>query len=205
MTVSKQVAKSLLEIKAVQIRTKNYFTWTSGIKSPIYCDNRLTMSYPDVRKQIIQAFKEKVLALDVQPDIIAGCATAGIPHASWLAYELDLPLVYVRSTPKGHGKGNQIEGHVSEGDRVVLIEDLISTGGSALDAAKALKEVGASVDKVLAIFTYGLSKSVDQFKAAQMPYDTITNYDHLLQLLLEEGKISEEEKSELQLWRNRLT
>src|SRR5699024_2938747 len=161
--------------------------------------------YPDVRKQIIQAFKEKVLALDVQPDIIAGCATAGIPHASWLAYELDLPLVYVRSTPKGHGKGNQIEGHVSEGDRVVLIEDLISTGGSALDAAKALKEVGASVDKVLAIFTYGLSKSVDQFKAAQMPYDTITNYDHLLQLLLEEGKISEEEKSELQLWRNRLT
>jgi|SRR5690625_1186 len=205
MEVSKQVAKSLLEIKAVQIRTKNYFTWTSGIKSPIYCDNRLTMSYPEVRKQIIQAFKEKVLALDVQPDVIGGCATAGIPHAAWLAYELDLPLVYVRSTPKGHGKGNQIEGDISPGDRVVLIEDLISTGGSALDAAKALTEAGAVVDRVLAIFTYGLSKSKERFAEANMPYDTITNYDHLIHFLLEEGKISETEKEELQQWRNTLT
>ena len=113
MALKDELTRELLEIKAVQINANDYFTWTSGIKSPIYCDNRLTMSYPAVRKKIVTAFAEKIAAMEEKPDIIAGCATAGIPHAAWLAEKLDLPMVYVRSKPKGHGKGNQIEGKIS--------------------------------------------------------------------------------------------
>lgn len=199
-----EIADDLLTIKAVQVRTENYFTWTSGIKSPIYCDNRLTMSYPTVRKKIVQALKEKIMLLDKKPDVIAGCATAGIPHAAWLADALNLPLVYVRSSAKAHGKGNQIEGKVSAGENVVLIEDLISTGGSSIEAAKALENVGANVIKVLAIFTYGLHQSKNEFSKANISFDTITNYDEVLKLLEREGKITEQEKAELQAWRNRL-
>lgn len=199
-----EIAKNLLTIEAVQINTKNYFTWTSGIKSPIYCDNRLTISYPAIRKKIVAAFVQKVKAMDEQPDVIAGCATAGIPHAAWLAEALDLPLVYVRSTPKEYGQGNQIEGHLEAGQRVVVIEDLISTGGSAIDAAKVLKESGAIVTSVLAIFTYGLEKATQQFSEAGFPFDTITNYDEVLHVLREEGKITDDEKETLQTWRNKL-
>lgn len=118
------ITKDLLAIEAVQLNADNYFTWTSGLKSPIYCDNRLTMSYPAVRKKIVQAFADMVKNSDTKPEVIAGCATAGIPHAAWLAEELDLPMVYVRSKPKGHGKGNQIEGASVEGKKVLVIEDL---------------------------------------------------------------------------------
>src|SRR5699024_6613252 len=133
------------------------FTWTSGIESPIYCDNRLTMSYPSIRKKITAAFVEKLEQFNIKPDVIAGCATAGIPHAAWLADALDLPMVYVRSKPKGHGKGNQIEGKVERGQKAVVIEDLISTGGSSLESAKVLRDSGLEVSHVLAIFTYGLA------------------------------------------------
>src|SRR5699024_5146809 len=134
MELKNEIARDLLEIKAVQIKTEGYFTWTSGIESPIYCDNRLTMSYPSIRKKITAAFVEKLEQFNIKPDVIAGCATAGIPHAAWLADALDLPMVYVRSKPKGHGKGNQIEGKVERGQKAVVIEDLISTGGSSLES-----------------------------------------------------------------------
>ncbi|WP_368654755.1 orotate phosphoribosyltransferase [Ornithinibacillus sp. 4-3] len=204
MGLNIEVAKRLLDIKAVQIRPNDYFTWTSGIKSPIYCDNRLTMSYPEVRNKIVDAFVEKVENLEQRPDVIAGCATAGIPHAAWLASRLDLPMTYVRSSAKGHGKGNQIEGEIKPGQKVVVIEDLISTGGSVLTSVKALVEAGAEVVGVLAIFTYGLEKAKQQFADAELSFETITNYDELLQLLESEGKITSEEKAELENWRNTL-
>lgn len=204
MELNLEIASDLLAIKAVQINTKVYFTWTSGIKSPIYCDNRLTMSYPTVRKKIVKAFAEKIEKMPEKPDVIAGCATAGIPHAAWLADELNLPMVYVRSTPKGHGKGNQIEGNIEPGQRVIVIEDLISTGGSVIEAAQALQGVGAKVINVLAIFTYGLEKADKQFSNVNLPYETITNYDELLTVLQANGQITDEEKENLKIWRNHL-
>ena len=204
MSKNREIAKDLLDIKAVQINAKQYFTWTSGIKSPIYCDNRLTMSYPNVREKIVQAFVQKIEAMSVKPDVIAGCATAGIPHAAWLADELNVPMAYVRSKPKGHGKGNQIEGKVEIGQKVLVIEDLISTGGSSIDAANVLREEGADVLGVFAIFTYGLQKAVDRFKQEDLFMDTITNFDHLLDVLREDGKINSEDTSRLLKWRDQL-
>lgn len=204
MELQNKVARALLEIEAVQIKTDGYFTWTSGIQSPIYCDNRLTMSYPEIRTQIAKAFAEKLVELNMTPDVIAGCATAGIPHAAWLADELNVPMAYVRSKPKGHGKGNQIEGKVEIGQKVLVIEDLISTGGSSIDAANVLREEGADVLGVFAIFTYGLQKAVDRFKREDLFMDTITNFDHLLDVLREDGKISSEDTSRLLKWRDQL-
>lgn len=204
MGLSHELANDLLEIKAIQIRTDNYFTWTSGLKSPIYCDNRLTMSYTVIRKKIVQGFKQLIEEMDVKPDVIAGCATAGIPHAAWLADELNLPMVYVRSKPKGHGKGNQIEGYFDKGQKVVVIEDLISTGGSSIDAAQALQKEGAEVLNVLAIFTYGLEKAVEKFSKAKLTFNTISNYDEVLSLLVENGTISNAESEKLQDWRKKL-
>lgn len=204
MGLQNEVARALLEIKAVQIKTEGFFTWTSGIQSPIYCDNRLTMSYPAIREKIAKAFAEKVKNSHIKPDVIAGCATAGIPHAAWLATELNLPMVYVRSSPKGHGKGNQIEGLVEEGQKVLVIEDLISTGGSSIDAANVLREVGAEVLGVLAIFTYGLEKADNNFKEANLSLETITNFDHLLKVLLEDKEITKEDEARLLDWRNKL-
>ncbi|PAE30113.1 orotate phosphoribosyltransferase [Paenibacillus sp. 7884-2] len=204
MALKDELTRELLEIKAVQINANDYFTWTSGIKSPIYCDNRLTMSYPAVRKKIVTAFAEKIAAMEEKPDIIAGCATAGIPHAAWLAEKLDLPMVYVRSKPKGHGKGNQIEGKISRGQKVLVIEDLISTGGSSIESATALQAEGANVLAVFAIFTYGLKKATDQFAAEAITFDTITNFDALIEALVEDGKLTTTNKSELLEWRNSL-
>jgi len=199
------LTKDLLEIKAVQINPKDYYTWTSGIKSPIYCDNRLTMSYPSVRKKIAEAFAKKIMDLSIKPDVIAGCATAGIPHAAWLADELQLPMIYVRSKPKGHGKGNQIEGKLEGHERVLLIEDLISTGGSSIQAAQAVQRAGAEVISVFAIFSYGLEKAEQNFAKINLPYQTLTNFDELIELLIEEERINEIEKQELLGWRNHLT
>lgn len=204
MGLQNEVARALLEIKAVQIKTEGFFTWTSGIQSPIYCDNRLTMSYPAIREKIAKAFVEKIKNSNFKPDVIAGCATAGIPHAAWLATELNLPMVYVRSSPKGHGKGNQIEGLVEEGQKVLVIEDLISTGGSSIDAANVLREVGAEVLGVLAIFTYGLEKADNNFAEADLSLETITNFDHLLKVLLEDEEITGEDEARLLDWRNTL-
>ncbi len=140
MNVEQSIAKDLLEIEAVFLNPSNPFTWASGIKSPIYCDNRITMSYPKVRKEIAKGLASKIKEAYPEVQVIAGTATAGIPHAAWVAEILDLPMVYIRSKAKDHGKGNQIEGRIFEGQKMVVIEDLISTGGSVLEAAEAAKE-----------------------------------------------------------------
>lgn len=204
MELKNEIARDLLEIKAVQIKTEGYFTWTSGIESPIYCDNRLTMSYPSIRKKITAAFVEKLEQFHIKPDVIAGCATAGIPHAAWLADALDLPMVYVRSKPKGHGKGNQIEGKVERGQKAVVIEDLISTGGSSLESAKVLRDSGLEVSHVLAIFTYGLAVATKQFQDEKIAMDTITSFDELLDVLFEDKEITEQDRLKLLAWRNEL-
>lgn len=201
MGISHDIARDLLRIKAVQISPDDYFTWTSGMKSPIYCDNRLTMSYPSVRDKIADAFVELIEKLEWKPDVIAGCATAGIPHAAWIAQKLNLPMVYVRSKPKGHGKENQIEGKLEADQRVLVIEDLISTGGSSIEAASVLKGEGGDILGVLAIFTYGLEKAKQQFADAQLKYQTITDYDEILKLLAEDGTISTVERQQLEEWR----
>lgn len=201
MRISREITEDLLRIQAVQIDTKDYFTWTSGLKSPIYCDNRLTISAPIVRRKITEAFIKKIAHLEEKPDVIAGCATAGIPHAAWLAGALELPLVYVRSEAKGHGKQNQIEGAIQPGQKVIVIEDLISTGSSAIQAAKALTDAGAHVIRVLAIFTYGLHKADQAFSESGFEHDTITTYDLLASVLEDNNKITNEEKETLMSWR----
>lgn len=198
------LAKDLLEIGAIQVKTDNYFTWTSGIKSPIYCDNRLTMSYPLIRAKITSCFLTMIEEMDIQPDVIAGTATAGIPHAAWLSDILQIPMIYVRSKPKAHGKGNQIEGAFQKGQNVLVIEDLISTGMSSIEAANALLDEGLNVLGVYAIFTYGLNKGYEQFKKARLSHHTILTFDDILSLLLSEGNISEEEVEILLAWRNQL-
>lgn len=204
MGLQTEITKDLLKIEAVQIRTEDYFTWTSGIKSPIYCDNRLTMSYPEVRTKIAEAFVELIKKMNWQPDSVSGCATAGIPHAAWLADKLNVPMTYVRSSPKGHGKGNQIEGRIEAGQKVVVIEDLISTGGSSLETVRVLRDAGAEVLGVLAIFSYGLEKATENFTEENVTLATITGYDFLLELLESEQKITDAEKTELTAWRDLL-
>src|SRR5690625_509964 len=204
MKMNEKIAQDLLDIKAVQINTTHYFTWTSGLKSPIYCDNRLTMSYPNIRTKIVQLFIDKIEQLNEQPDIIVGCATAGIPHAAWLAEGLNLPMAYVRSSRKEHGKGNQIEGVVKQGQKAIVIEDLISTGGSSLNVVKALQAEGVEVISVLAIFTYGLQKSIDQFNKENIPLYTLTDFDQLIDVLLQSKQINEDESKELKTWRDQL-
>ena len=154
MTLAKKIAKDLLEIEAVFLNPENPFTWASGLKSPIYCDNRMTMSYPAVRRAIANGLAEKIKAEFPEVEVIAGTATAGIPHAAWIAEILDLPMVYIRSKAKDHGKGNQIEGRITAGQKMVVVEDLISTGGSVLEACEAATREGADVLGVAAIFTY---------------------------------------------------
>lgn len=204
MELQNEIARDLLDIKAVQIKTDGYFTWTSGIRSPIYCDNRLTMSYPNLRKKITESFVHKVNELQIKPDVIAGCATAGIPHAAWLASELDIPMIYVRSKPKGHGKGNQIEGLIEKDQKVLVIEDLISTGGSSLETAKVLQEEGIEVVAVFAIFTYGLEKAFERFHNENIALQTITSFDNLLDVLVHDKEITEKEREKLLAWRNQL-
>lgn len=204
MGIEEEIGHDLLKIEAVQLRPDNYFTWTSGIKSPIYCDNRLIMSYPEIRNKIVKSFINLIETNGFKPDVIAGCATAGIPHAAWLSSALNLPMVYVRSAPKAHGKGNQIEGLIQPGQKVLVIEDLISTGGSSIEAAQALKEAGADVVGVLAIFSYGLKQAQVNFEVADLVYTTITNFDKLLDALVHKKHISEDEKTTMIAWRNDL-
>ena len=205
MTLERKLAKELLAIQAVALRPNNYFTWTSGIKSPIYCDNRITMSYPSIRKEIaagmVEVIKEKYPAVEV----IAGTATAGIPHAAWVSELLDLPMIYVRDSAKKHGKTNQIEGRVLEGQKVVIIEDLISTGLSSLKVAKALREAGAEVLGVVAIFSYELKKAQDAFEEAGVEYITLTNYPVLVEEAVAIEYIHQDDVEKLLEWRNQLS
>ncbi|WP_424768349.1 orotate phosphoribosyltransferase [Paenibacillus sp. sgz302251] len=192
---------SLLEIEAVALRPNELFTWTSGIKSPIYCDNRLTMSYPAIRDLIAEGFATVIRENYPDAEIIAGTSTAGIPHAAWVAQKLNLPMVYIRDKAKGHGKQNQIEGRILPGQKVVVIEDLISTGGSSLKAGLAVREAGAEVLSVLAIFTYEFDIAAEAFAAEQMPLATLSNYSALIDTAVELGKIAAADVDNLQAWR----
>ncbi|MGG0823144.1 orotate phosphoribosyltransferase [Paenibacillus turicensis] len=199
--IALEVASELLNIGAVALRPQEPFTWTSGIKSPIYCDNRLTMSYPAVRDLIAESFA--ILIKENYPDteIIAGTATAGIPHAAFVAQKLGLPMAYIRDKAKGHGKENQIEGLIEAGKKVIVIEDLISTGGSSLKAALAVKDAGATPLAVLAIFSYQLDKAVKAFEEASIPLMTLSNYTTLIEVAVERGVIPQEDLSLLKAWR----
>jgi orotate phosphoribosyltransferase len=199
--MASQIAESLLEIGAVTLRPQQPFTWASGIQSPIYCDNRLTMSYPIIRELIAQAFVQTINTYYPQTAVIAGTATAGIPHAAWVSQKLDLPMIYVRDKAKGHGKENMIEGLVSEGQPVVVIEDLISTGGSSLKAAQAVQASGAKVLAVIAIFTYEFTQALEAFAEAGIPLHTLTNYSTLIDIALEHNKIQSSDVSLLKAWR----
>ncbi|MBM7688728.1 orotate phosphoribosyltransferase [Enterococcus ureilyticus] len=199
--LAKIIAKDLLEIEAVFLSPNEPFTWASGIKSPIYCDNRITMSYPVVRKDIAKGLADKIKTAFPDVQVIAGTATAGIPHAAWVADILDLPMVYIRSKAKEHGKGNQIEGRIFKGQKMVIIEDLISTGGSVLEAADAAKREGAEVLGVAAIFTYELPKGKENFEEHKMDLLTLTNYSTLIEAALESNYIEEKDVVLLKNWK----
>lgn len=201
MTNAKEIAKHLLDIKAVSLSPTAPFTWASGLKSPIYCDNRVTMSYPVVRRQIAQGLAQLIQDTYGEIDVVAGTATAGIPHAAWVAEILDLPMIYIRSSAKKHGKGNQIEGVLHEEQRVVVIEDLISTGGSVLEATDAVENAGGKVLGVAAIFTYELAQATKQFSDKNMAFVTLTQYSTLIEVARENGVISENELKLLMQWR----
>ena len=204
MTLERKIAKNLLEIEAVALRPNDYFTWTSGIKSPIYCDNRITMSYPKIRREIAAGLSEVIKKNFPEVEVLAGTATAGIPHAAWVSEVLDLPMIYVRDSAKKHGKTNQIEGRLLEGQKVVIIEDLISTGLSSLKVAKALEEAGAVVLGVVAIFSYELKKAQDAFEADKVEYYTLTNYNFLIEEAVASNYIKQEDVEKLLEWRNNL-
>ncbi|MFT9411645.1 orotate phosphoribosyltransferase, partial [Liquorilactobacillus hordei] len=187
----KQVAKDLLEINAVTLSPNKPFTWASGIKSPIYCDNRLTISYPKIRKEIAQGIANLIRDLFPEAQVIAGTATAGIPHAAWIAAELNLPMIYVRSKPKDHGQGRQIEGVVEKGQKTILIDDLISTGGSVLKAVEAAQKEGADVIGVCGIFSYQLEAAKRNFAAVNIPFVTLTNYSELIEVAAQNNQITE--------------
>lgn len=198
----KEIAKDLLKIQAVKLSPNEPFTWASGIKSPIYCDNRLTISYPKIRTAIAKGIAELISEKYPKVEVIAGTATAGIPHAAWIAAELDLPLVYVRSKPKDHGRGKQIEGVLHPGAKTVVIDDLLSTGGSVLKAVKAAQNEGPDVLGVGAIFSYQLQAIVDNFRQADLSYFTLTNYSELLEAAVETNYISTTEHAALEKWRH---
>ncbi len=197
-----KVAEFLLQIKAVKLQPSQPFTWASGWSSPIYCDNRKTLSFPAIRTHIRQGYAEAILEKFGKPDVIAGVATGGIAQGALVAQELGIPFIYVRSTAKGHGLGNQIEGHFEKGQKVIVIEDLISTGGSSLVAVEALREAGCDVKGLVAIFTYGFDVAAENFKAADCPYVTLTDYDHLIDQALKLEYINEADVQSLKKWKN---
>ena len=202
MEQAEKIAGLLLECEAVSLNPKEPYTWASGIKSPIYCDNRITMSYPAVRKEIAKGLADIIRKFYPETEVIAGTATAGIPHAAWVAEELNLPMIYIRSKAKGHGKQNQIEGRLTEGQKVVCIEDLISTGGSVIDAASAVQQAGGVVVGCAAIFSYQLDTAMDNFQKADLPIYTLSNYSALIKAAVEKGIIKSEDKMLLNEWRD---
>ena len=196
-----KVAELLLQVKAVKLQPKNPFSWASGWKSPIYCDNRVTLSHTGVRTHIRQAFCENIVLRFGKPDVIAGVATGGIPQGVLVAQELGLPFIYVRSTAKEHGMGNTVEGSFQKGQRVVLIEDLISTGGSSIKAVNALREGGLDVKGLAAIFTYGFKIAEENFGKAECPILALTDYAVLIEQALNSNYISQDDLAQLQSWR----
>lgn len=195
------LAGFLLQIKAIKLNPANPFLWASGLKSPIYCDNRITLSYPDIRTFICKAFVQQIVEHFGKPQVIVGVATGGIAQGALIAQELNLPFAYVRPEKKSHGLTNMIEGVVEPGQSVIVIEDLISTGGSSLKAVSALRERGALVNGMLAIFTYGMKAATDSFEKAQCPLITLTDFETLLQKAGEDKYISEVERNSLAAWK----
>ncbi|MCK9220506.1 MAG: orotate phosphoribosyltransferase [Bacteroidales bacterium] len=202
--IAYKTAELLLKIKAVKLSPTDPFTWASGIKSPIYCDNRITLSYPEIRTFIRQNFMKAIEESGYQPEVIVGVATGGIAQGVLVAQGLGLPFAYVRSGKKDHGLTNLIEGEVREGQRIVVVEDLISTGGSSLSAVEALREAGCLIKGMLAIFTYSLQKSEKAFRDAACPLITLTDYDHLLTKAMEIGYISDADIKILQDFKNEI-
>lgn len=198
--ISNKVARHLLEIKAVQLNPSEPFTWASGLLSPIYCDNRVALSYPAVRNFLKLCLAEQSLLFG-EFDVVAGVATAGIPHGVLLADRLGLPFVYVRASAKDHGRRNLIEGELPPNARVLIVEDLISTGGSCLKVAEALREAGAAISGVLAIFQYGFQAAHDAFEAANITLHTLTDYETLVEEALSIGYISAQDLQMLRQWR----
>lgn len=198
---AEKTAELLLQINAIKLNPSNPFTWASGWNSPIYCDNRLTLSFPAIRNYIRDEFSKQITELYGKPDVIAGVATGAIGIGILVAEELGLPFVYVRPEAKKHGRQNQVEGFLQKGQNVVVVEDLISTGNSSLLAVEALKEAGVSVKGMVAIFSYGFDVATENFKNANVNLNTLSNYEHLLELAVEKQYITEEEQITLQNWR----
>ncbi|GLB50888.1 orotate phosphoribosyltransferase [Neptunitalea lumnitzerae] len=198
---AKKTAELLLQINAIKLNPKNPFTWSSGWKSPIYCDNRVILSYPTIRNYVRENIGKQIEHIYGKPNVIAGVATGAIGIGMLVAEYLGVPFVYVRPEPKKHGRQNQIEGFLDKGQNVVVVEDLISTGGSSLNAVKALKEAGAVVKGMVAIFSYGFHIADDNFKEANLEVYTLSSYQHLLQQAKQTGYISEDEVETLSLWR----
>lgn len=199
MTSAAEIAQILLKEKAVFLRPEDPFTWTSGIKSPIYCDNRLLISTVVSREKIVKAFAAKIKDLNVTS--IAGTATAGIPWAAWIAMELRLPLIYVRGSVKDHGRQNVIEGSAKAGSHTILIEDLISTGKSSIAAAKRLEEAGLIVDKVMSIFTYDFPQAHEVFEAANLPYESLSTFEVLAQVAYDDKVLDKDNLEKVLNWR----
>ncbi|HBO25445.1 MULTISPECIES: orotate phosphoribosyltransferase [Culturomica] len=200
-TVAENVALHLLKIKAIKLEPAHPFTWASGWKSPIYCDNRKTLSYPEVRSYIRDQFAAVVREKYPQAEVIAGVATGAIAQGVLVAQELNLPFIYIRSSAKSHGLENLIEGEYKAGQKVVVIEDLISTGGSSLQAVEALRKAGCEVLGMAAIFTYGFQKATDNFKAAACELTTLSNYNAMIDLAVKTGYVQEADVEKLKEWR----
>jgi orotate phosphoribosyltransferase len=196
-----KIAEYLLQIKAIKLQPSNPFTWASGWKSPIYCDNRKTLSFPEVRSYIRDSFVSLTGKLYPDAELIAGVATGAISHGALVADKMELPFIYVRSGAKEHGLGNQIEGYYQAGQKVVVIEDLISTGGSSLNAVKALREAGCEVLGMAAIFTYEFIKASDAFAAENCKLQTLCKYSVLIETAVKTGYITESDVETLKMWR----
>lgn len=196
-----EVAKNLLDIKAVSLKPNDPFTWASGIKSPIYCDNRYVLSFPEKRDVVVHGFVQLIQKEYPQVECLMGTATAGIPWAALVAAQMDLPMGYVRSSNKDHGKGNKIEGKVEAGMKVVIVEDLISTGGSVKGVVEALQDAGCEVMGVVAIFTYLLPASTELFASINTEFKTLSNYDVLVDVALQHNYIKENDLAKLKAWK----
>ena len=201
--IEKKIAKDLLKIKAVFFRPDEPFTWASGIKSPVYCDNRLTLTAPEVRLDVENGLAELVKTHYPEAEVLMGTSTAGIAHAAITAHILNMPMGYVRSGAKDHGRQNQIEGRLEKGQKVVVVEDLISTGGSVIEVVNVLREAGAEVLGVVSIFTYGMKKGLERLAEAQVKNISLTNFDVVAQAAAEEGYIAPEDVERLIAFRNK--
>ena len=200
--ISQQIAKDLLKIKAVFFRPEEPFTWASGIKSPVYCDNRLTLTAPEVRSGVENALAETIRREYPEAEVLMGTSTAGIAHAAITGHILGLPMGYVRSGSKDHGRQNQIEGKLEKGQKVVVVEDLISTGGSVIEVVNVLREAGAEVLGIVSIFTYGMQKGLDRLAAANVKNVSLTNFDVIAQVAADENYIKPEDVARLIAFRN---